>query len=248
MMSRRGFTLIEVLIASFIGLLVLGGVLALFSATAKDVDRAEASYGLEDLLVTAIKPLQTDLRYTTLASVASYPQDNSSTSGQGVSLVSADPLGEMGKLQISRFGTPAWQKHVFYTLVSDTSKTGESHLVRYEQALPKGDFVLVSSHLPYDLPTTNTERIIAKQVLKSGYSLKPKAGGDVTLAQDKSSKGGFQVQFLQTDGTTTSVNPTANDDPTKTTGVLVVNLTLIETSDLGKVSALPFEFRVAPRN
>lgn len=247
---KRAFTLIEVLIASFIGLLVVGAALALFAVTTRDVDQAQASYGLEQIIVSALKPLQTDLRYSTIASIATYPQDEETSSDldRGVSMLSAEPLGESGSVDISRFGTPAWQKHVFYTTVPDQTRDGTSHLIRYELPLAEGNFELVSSHRPYDLPTTNTERVIAKQILRSGYSVKLQSGGEVELVQNPQSRTGFQVEFLQSDGSTTWVNPTRNPDPTLVTAVLVVRLEVLETSDLGKISSLPFELRVAPRN
>lgn len=246
-MKRRGFTLIELLIASFIGLIVVSGVIALYTATATDVDRAESSYGLEQALVTSVKPLMADLRYTTLASVSVYPQSNQ-VEDVGLSFLSAAPAGEFDKVEISRFGTPKWQKHVFYTLRSDTGKQGESRLVRYEQAMSPEAFQLVSSHPPYQVQQDDpSERVVGRRLLSPGWVTKASRDGVVRLAQEENAPGGFTVSFLQQDGTSSKKNPTQND-PDKSTGVLLVSLTILDESELGKISSLPFEFRVAPRN
>ena len=246
-MKRRGFTLIEILLACFIGLIVVSGVITLYTATVTDVDRAESSYGLEQALVTSVKPLIADLRFTTLASVAVYPQSSESKE-VGLSLLSAAPIGDFDKLEISRFGTPNWQKHVFYTLLSETGKEGESRLIRYEQAMSPEAFQLVSSHPPFQYPQKDpSERVVGRRLLSPGWVTKAGRDGIVGLAQEESSPGGFSVSFLQQDGTTTKMNPTQNDSD-KSSGVLVVQLTILEDSELGKLSSLPFEFRVAPRN
>jgi prepilin-type N-terminal cleavage/methylation domain-containing protein len=248
-MKRAGFTLIEILVASAVGLLVLTAAYSLYAVSVKGVDKAESSFGLEQNITKVVDILQQDLRYTTLPSVAVYNSDGTQNS-VGLSFLAAAPLDSLGKVELSRFGTPNWQKHVFYALQPIDGSQGESRLLRYEIALDPNNFQLVSTHHPFELPSEGgTERIVAKKILQPGWSYATGTGGEVSLKQDagSGSGGGFQVKFLQQDGSLTDTRPSQNE-PENITGILEATVTVFETSDLGKLSILPFTFRVAPRN
>ncbi len=245
MRRSRGFTLIEVLIASAIGLLVVGAAFALSVAATRDVDRDVSAFMIEEKLAEAMVYLQHDFRFTTLASIRAYPRE----SGEqvGVSLISAEPVGSFGTVQLSPYGSPSWQKQVFYTLVSSKAKDGSAQLIRYERALPGNIFQLVSDHQPYQYQPSPSDRIVSNSVLDQGFDLERQPDGTFSVATASTSLGGFTVSFLQNDGTTTFRNPTEND-PALSTGLVEIELKLLEISDLGKTSMLPFRLRVAPRN
>lgn len=245
MKRRSGFTLVEVLIASAIGLLVVGAAMALSVAATRDVDRDVSAFMLEEKLAEAMVYLQHDFRFTTLASVRAYPRQKGEQ--VGVSLIAAEPVGSFGTVNLSPYGSPNWQKQVFYTLVSSKDSNGSAQLVRYERPLPGNLFQLVSDHQPYEYQSTPSDRIVCTSVLDQGFDLKAQQDGTMGVAAEAESLGGFTVNFLQNDGTGTYLNPTEND-PKLSTGLVEIELKLLEFSDLGKTSMLPFRFRVAPRN
>lgn len=240
---RRGLTLIEMMIACFIGLLVMSAAITLSVVVGKDVDRDESSFSLDQELSECVTYLQHDLRYTTLASVRAYPRDDGQPSG--ASMLAAEPLGEFGRVEMSQFGSPRWQKHVFYSLTSNGD--GTARLIRYEQPLGTEIFDVVSPLLPWTLRNDPSTRVIAKTVVDRGWGMTGSRDSLQTLGSDPTSAGGMKISFLHKDGSTTHLNP-SEDDPTLSTGLVQIELQLVDLTDLGKISMMPFQFRVYPRN
>jgi hypothetical protein len=152
---RKGFSLVEVIIAGFIMLIILGSVFMLFVQSRKNYERPRATMAAQEQMMRVVHWLTQDLQETDIQSVRSYPNPQSPSEAPGLALISprlAGPPLDAGPAQTFStsaqgvtsfganaalpFGTVQWQKFVYYTLVTDPLHPGVGNLVREEGALP----------------------------------------------------------------------------------------------------------------
>ena len=104
--KRAGFTLIEMIIAMFIGILLFGMMLYLFFQYRRQSESPLASMDMEQSTLSLIRYLQRDLSETNLQSIMSLPDDG------GVALES--PRDNNSNLCLTNFGVVRWRKFVYY--------------------------------------------------------------------------------------------------------------------------------------
>lgn len=258
--SVRASTLIELMIASFISLILLSVLLMCFILGKSVSDYSEYSYLLTRETFESLNWIMRDLRETSLTTIRTYEDDPSSESPV-LTFEAASKTGS-GKLEISNFGTPLWQKHVIYTLQPDEKLSKQygvrvGSLVRYELS---GDGKLSPFPVALELPGPEkhptlpsglqSRRVILRNVVLKDQSLNYQGKKDDDYH-------GFQLSFIRRsrDGDKigkdefSDINPALADDTKKNTKLVNVQLTLLEVSTgTGKQNILGFSFRVNPRN
>lgn len=246
--SKAGLTLIELLIASMIAMIVLSLAVALYRTTEGRFVSVTESYELEHHVSELVAWLSEDLSQTSIGSVVVYPNHDQAKEPPGLSLVSADAPGEFKNLSLTAYGTPNWQKHVFYTLSPRKKHPGMSRLVRYE--MPHSGLPSPSVHLPSSFSDVASTRDVSKQLLSKGFSFKAGQAGLMEPLADPDSPGGFLPSFLKSDGSSTTKNPSlASSNAIKdNTPIIQVHLVLAEVSADGKWNSQDFRFRVRPKN
>lgn len=254
------FTIIELLISSFIFLILLSVIMMCFILGKTVTDYSEYSYMLTRETLISLNWIMRDLRETSLTTIRTY-EDNPSDESPVLTFESASKVGS-GKLEISNFGTPLWQKYVIYTLKPDKQQSKEygikiGSLMRYELS---GESNLSPFPVALELPGTKehptlppgltSSRVILRNIVLKGQDL------DVNGKKDEDYEG-FHVTFIRRnkDGEKigkdefSDVNPALADDIKSNTKLVNVQLTVLEFSTTtGKKNILGFSFRVNPRN
>lgn len=231
-MKRRGFTLVELLIATIIGGLVMTMAISLYVLTLRRESTDVGLFQLESEVALVVDVMRADFRETNLGSVK--------LDEDGVSFASANPLGELSNMQVSRFGAPQWQKQVYYTLLPTVATPGLSQLMRYEAA---GGAIPAPWQGAFPSDGKNN-RVITSAMLSKGYHFENNAEGRLRLTSDQKSPGGLSVHFVDKDNSLESNLPT----PDKATRLLQVDLILALLSSEDKLESAAFSFRVYPRN
>lgn len=248
--SNRGYTLIEVVVASFMGLLVLGALISVFWTTRGTEREAREAFEVTGEATLAIRQLQEDLRSTSLSSIALF-------SG-GFSLLSARPVGDETTFGITNFGVPQWQKYVYYVVTPTADGLGR--LTRFEKDLKDGAPPWPAASSDDGPPSTDKRHDLVTGVLAPGYAIRlDESTGLYALVADGSSPGGLDLAFVRTkpDGTEelSDTNPTTKSDSDEkgwTAGsTRLVDLTLQVadiSSESGQPSLFTLNIRVCPRN
>lgn len=252
MALRRGFTLIEVIVASAIALVVALLVASLFQMVQHMSTATSTAYLVARDVQEGVRQLRHDLMDTALATVRpTLPADNKGTSA-GVSMASA--RDEAGRLVLADGAAPRWQRWVLYTLqVESGSLTG--NLVRWERPAP----MLLPQICPVGPGTfagAATQRVVIRGVAAPNVALTGVGpGGSIGT----SANGGFTVEFLRLDGRGASYSTSPWNPAQVTTGqakgldftgntrLVQVRLQVYEVSGNGKPSYLDLVFRVTPR-
>ena len=257
-MNRRAFTLIEIMIASGLALIVVSLMLAVSQITARGSRKSSSGYQLAQEVLLGSSWLKEDLMDTALASVRVYPNADQGGQQPGLSLISAHPVGSHLDFQISKYGSPNWQKHVFYTLRLDTESPESATLERWEEGLSRpGGLPLPSDVLPHTFLSKGSGRTILHDVLAPGYTVDHEAQNGAKVVSKSQAPGGFQVSFLQhgeqgelkrSQSNPTTVYDQDGSETENLTRLLELRMTVVRTDEAGGLNSEQLEFRVSPRN
>lgn len=234
-MSRRGHTLIELVIYFFLSVAAGLIVLQLFLLAQRSGDRAYATYLVSGNMATTIRMIRKELQATSLASVTSY----GSTAGQapGFSCVSA--YDDKGEFQLGAYGTPHWQKHVYYTL------DNKGAISRWTTDIADKNFLPTLAAAP-GAPDASTGKVLMQDALPPNQAVG--SSKDPDKWHPASSYGGLEVGFLRRDNASETVvpeNPRDSTEPEKNTPLIQVIVRLFE-AERGP-NFMEIKFRVAPR-
>lgn len=242
------FTLVEILVTMVVGSIVLALSVAIYRATNTRYFSAAQSFELDSHVTETVDWLLTDLRQTNLASVTVYPNDDSPEETPGLSFAGATATGEFKDLATTKYGTPDWRKHTFYTLRPLAERPELSQLIRYEIANPQV-LPFPSLRLPSEASNTTT-RVITRAFLSKGYSFQSIPSGLVAPGEDSQAPGGFRVSFVLKDGSNSTLNPSKRnlEQAAQNTPLLNFELQVAELAGDGKWTGQNLTFRVSPRN
>lgn len=246
----RGFSLVEVLIASAMALMVLGVIIRIFFF-GRDVEReARSSYLIRQDADIAFRQIQEELRATHLASIRVADDDN------GFSMVSPYQNNTLKGLEITNFGVAKWKSWVHFTVSDETENTGA--LIRWESPFPEDEPLgLPSSKQPSEVGSDKWSLLTGvvrpgKGAIVSSGAEKLKELGDV------SDGGGLQLRFVRRVNGLDELsrfNPAQKSDLDDsswshgTTDLVECRLQVADvSSESGKLSLYTLNFRVAPRN
>lgn len=241
MFDKRGYSLVEILLASTMALVVLAAVVSVYLSGLGIQRAARESYYISQNASLALTQISSDFQMTALHSVKVWPD--------GVSMLSPVDMGSNKGFELTPFGGPAWKKSVHYKIQRATDKT--SDLVRWET--PVADPLLPPSIANPGLPDAGG-RALLNGLLSPGQAIKPRSDGVYELAPDKDSEGGFQVKFVRNDGTFSTDNPAAFSDHERphwtagNTNLIEVRLTVLTLPSDSKVNCLEMIKRYYPRH
>ena len=249
-MRKRGFTLMELAVYLFLFLLAGVALYQLYTFGTAAQRNTLSSYLVSGDTETCVRWLRRDLQETTLVSLRSYPGPDGPAERPGCSFMSGRTLGEGEFQAIPGQGGSAWNKHVFYTLVPTSARTGE--LVRWERPLDaaeKDNVPRPSTLMPSSLGT-NHRKVMLKQVLLPNTNVANLPGVPAT-----DQFGGFRVQYVRRAGgeagneTLSSINPTDNarigDQFADNTRLVEVEMKIL-TQDNSRPNFYTVSFRVHP--
>lgn len=258
----RGFTLIELTVYMFLAMLFMLALGALFVSGRRMFESSSGSYMIGQETEAGIRFLRQDLQETALATLRVYPNANEPAQAPGCSMASARGYDNAGRFMVSRYGTPDWVKHVYYTLESSGDKTAS--LVRWERKDPTQSPVpKMADVLPSDGAkdaSGSYKRVVIRNLLKPGVVVGAADGKPLFTADAE--QGGFKVSFVRQHGADEELtvwNPTqvsAGDDGAAVnladgpTRVVQVTLSGVLTALQGssQPSFYSFSFRVGVRN
>lgn len=270
--TAGGYTIIEMLVCMVIGIILLGVLGTIMMNMYNSLNRVESVFDMEKGLEDAAQALGRDFSETNLNSIIVYPDLKDSM--PGVSMISAEvtdsATGER-KFGISRFGTPLWSGHVFYTVVPSKPRQCEVGSP-FEGKLGN----LVRWHLPFDreknpvypfpteiFPSDFSKNNASVKIIARGVPL-PDApelqGMDFGKVKGKNC-GGFRVSFIRQSRdeegkvlkeTLSDINPALaadGEDMAETSPLVQVDITIVHFSERdGKMTAFSFPIQVAPMN
>jgi type II secretory pathway component PulJ len=262
-MRKRGMTLVELLVATAIAMFLLAVLTATVRLLARGTQKASTGYSLGQNVFKGTNYIKADLFDTALASVRVFPSDDHDDQAPGLSLLSAHPMNESGSFQFTAYGSPGWQKHIFYTLQKMKGNPERAQLVRWGKKLSQsGGPPIPSTLLPDTVAEADRSRAVLNHLLPAGHVIKPDGpDGMARVHADQNEIGGFQVRFLrypegQGQGLAerSSRNPTtwydSNGDEatTRHTRLIEVKLTFVKDNEKGMLDSEQMSFRVCPRN
>ncbi|MFA5507636.1 MAG: hypothetical protein WC314_07430 [Vulcanimicrobiota bacterium] len=224
--TRRGFTLIEIIIYFALSVAALAILYSLFTVLRRTGEHTYAQYLVSGDLSTTMRMVRKDLQSTALASITS--QGAEAGEEPGVSCVSG--YNQDGELQLGAYGVPHWQKHVYYTLDTEGAITRWSKDIADKNYLPS---------LAPPLVKDQSGRVLMSDALPPNTSVGQWHTG--------SSYGGLEVGFVRRDGAAESVvpqNPRESTDPEQNTRLVQVILRLLEEEG---PNFLEIKFRVFPK-
>lgn len=222
----QGFSLIEIIVYFALSVAALGILLSLFTVMRRTSDHTYAQYLVSGHMATTMRMMRKELQATSLASITSY----GANSGEAPGFSCASGYDENGEFKLGAYGTPHWQKHVYYTL------NNEGRIARWTEDI--GD----KNYLPSIAPTpspVDEGRVLMTDALPPG-----KAVGQWHAA---SSYGGLEVGFVRRNGATETVvpeNPRESNTPEQNTRLVQVTLRTLEENG---PNFLEIKFRVFPR-
>ena len=247
-MRTRGYTLIEVILASALTMVVLGILFQLWSYSRFISSSAHQGYVLTEDVGTSFRTLQRELNETSLTSI--YLDDQSR-----LGFYSARDA--QGKLQIGNDGAPSWRKMIRYSLRPSADDPQVGQLVREERELA-ATAPLFPRPAYWNEPPAASARTMAMGLLSRGYDLlpDPKAGGMITVKATENAERGFVVRFVRQEETEklSRVNPcwgrqeTSQADWTKgSTGLVHVTMGVLERdSSTGQIGFVELRMHVRP--
>ncbi len=240
-MTRRGVTLLELLIYIVLFGLVASLVAEIFVVASRNARQTAAAYAVSGQTDTALRIIRQDLQETALTSVRVYSNNNSPLASM-ISAREMDTERLQGKLLISEYGVPRWRKHIFYAY-------NAGNLVRWEVALPAAEQNRLPKLAVRPTAIPGSARIIVRGIVAPRAVVKGLGAGSYTA----SDWGGFRMQFLRRMGgpagaeVLVDVNPGLNKAaPADNTRLVEVELAI--TEDVGNPpNFYRVKFRVGPR-
>ncbi len=228
--KQRGFTLIEIIVYCALSIAALVVLISMVQVIRRTGDHTYAQYLVSGNMATTIRMIRKELQATSLASITSY----GATSGQapGFSCVSA--YDDKGEFKLGSYGTPHWQKHVYYTL------NNAGVVTRWTQNIADKNYLPSLAPSVSATPSPDGE---SKALMND--ALPPNKA--VGTHHPASSYGGLEVGFVRRNGATETVvpqNPRDSANPEQNTRLLQVTLRTLEESG---PNFLEVKFRVHPR-
>ena len=213
-MKKRGLTLLETLF--WVGIVFMGtlAVAALFKIAGSAQKTTLSGYLVSGQTDSALRWLRRDFQETALVSIRVFPNAGAANQPPGCSFVSA--RDDKQNLQVSRYGTPLWSKHVLYTLEPKAGKKTGS-LVRWELPIVEAqrDFVpRPCAMMPSPVTNNSARRVLLQDVLLANTAV-PNLQQEANYVSDK--YGGFKVQFVQRTGGEGGNEGLSEVNPTDTT-------------------------------
>lgn len=250
---RRGYSLIELLVAMAMALVVAGALLRVFwFARSTELD-VRSSYLIRQDADVVFRRIQDDLRLTHLASLRVADDD------QGFSMISPLNQADLSTFAVTPYGTAGWKSWVHYTVSATGANTG--NLVRWELPCPTGTVDGIPSTVNPSEPRGDFVESLLSEVLLPGSGVLPPGGNQQfsTLGAVEGDRGGgLQLRFVRREAgveVLSSTNPVQSSDALQagwsagTTGLVQCVLRVADTStESGRLSLYQVSFRVAPRN
>ncbi len=224
--NRRGFTLMEIVVYCALSVAALGVLISMVRVIQRTGDHTYAQYLVSGNMATTMRMIRKELQATSLASITTY----GSTSGQapGFSCVSA--YDDKGEFKLGSYGTPHWQKHVYYTL------NGQGTITRWTKNIADKNYLPTLA--PNPVQEDNGRALMSD-------ALPPNTA--VGTHHAASSYGGLEVGFVRRNGNTETVvpqNPRDSGNPEQNTRLVQIILRTLEENG---PNFLEVKFRVFPR-
>lgn len=215
-MKSRGMTLTELVVYMALSSMVLGLIVSLFTVAKRTQRHTYTQFLMGGRLASAVRVVKQDLKSTALSSIRVFP--DGSGGDPGMSLISA--YDSKGKFTLGSYGSPLWQKHVYYHL----DKNGL--LVRWKKELSQKD------GLPVQGLANPSELAGDKHPLTEGLLPPNVQVGDF---QEATPFGGFEVGFVRrTQGKDTVVTQNPRDSKDFESHTRLVQVTFHTLEDQGK--------------
>lgn len=222
-MKQSAFTLAELIVASFIGLLALGVLVQAFIMFNRQSETPLASMSMEQSTLYVMRMLQRDIGETNLQSIRSLPNAGG--------FVLESPRDNRDFLKFSDFGAVQWQKFVSYRVQPAKSQSNAprgitlSELVYDETTAGVRTCPSFAPDVPFGTPSPGRQRAVAHNVAAGGGK-------------------GCDVYFPDpTSGQPTPFDGTRRGEP------VCVHLSLLDISSrTGKATTRELFMMVKPRN
>lgn len=277
---KKGFTLTELVIYILFSFIVLGIIMGIYYNFRRMYWRTTASYSIQSEIPKAVEWLRKDLTQTGLASIRVYPSSWSGNANPGFTMINAEKEEVIsGKrvrhFNVSKYGTPQWNSHVFYVVVPkpvDKAEVGTPFqgklgmLVRGEKPFDTSQRPLYPFQVSEPPALFYNLGIPTREIIR-GIPLPsaPELEGMEHLKISNFKYGGFRVAFVRQtrdpngkviQETLTDKNPCYADDQsgglsetTQTSELVQVNLIVMEISkQTGKLTSYSLSFQVCPRH
>jgi type II secretory pathway pseudopilin PulG len=193
----KGYTLIELIIYIGMGALLLALVAAFFKISRRQYESASSSYLIGQESSTAIQWVKRDLQETALSTIRITREGSSNPGMPAMSLIAAGENDDHRKFAVSRYGTPAWNRYVFYNLTTDgelyTWTRPLSNLDSPTRFLP-----VPSTADPTDRNGVENQKVLLREVMQPNQKIQMD-GNDLPFPR-MTEWGGFKAGFVVYDG------------------------------------------------
>jgi type II secretory pathway pseudopilin PulG len=193
--KRKGFTLIETIVYMFLAVLLLALVAAFFKISRRQYEATSSSYLIGQEASTAIQWLKRDLQETALSTVR-ITRDGTKNAGMpSMSFIAAGSDKDQRSFEVSPYGTPAWNRHVFYSLNQDgVLNRWVRPLSAADLESPKRFLPLPSSADPSDEAGGELRKVLLREVMVPDQEIKID-GKDASFPK-MGKWGGFKPGFV----------------------------------------------------
>ncbi len=233
----KGATLIELIIYMFLLSIILSLVFRIVVLNKKQSSKPMASFNVQQEFIFAQDALRQDLKETKLSTVKIYPNPDHPNATVGISLISPRTI-DTNEIKTTPYGTPYWQKIIYYYLEKDPKREDVAYLVRKEgviSGLPSAN-PKASPYEPAKAPYDKRRKKIIARFIMLPHKRVPE------LNMTTGEYGGFEVFFLNPEGEKSITD--FYDHP-----IVGVNLIFKYTSPTtGKNTVMEFPIKVYPRN
>lgn len=193
MVKRKGYTLIEMIVYMGMAALLLALVAAFFKISRRQYEASSSSYLIGQEATTAIQWVKRDLQETALSTIRITREGSANPGMPSMSMIASGKGDEHRRFAVSRFGTPEWNRHVFYTL----DKDGDLHtwtkplkdLETPTRFLPKPTLAD-----PSDRSNGDNQKVLLREVMQPNQKVQMD-GKDAPFPQ-MTDWGGFKAGFV----------------------------------------------------
>ncbi len=225
-LRKRGFTLIEIIVYFALSVAALGILLSLFTVLRRTSDHTYAQYLVSGNLATTTRMIRKELQATSLASITSY----GANAGEAAGFSCVSGYDNEGEFKLGAYGTPHWQKHVYYTL------DGQGRITRWTKDITDKNYLPTLAPPPVK---DDAGRVLMTDALPPNKA--------VDKWHPASNYGGLELGFVRRSGANETVvpqNPRDSANPEQNTRLVQVTLRTLEESG---PNFLEIKFRVFPR-